>query len=79
VIKLQEYLANMTARILNVSAAAAELGLSVKTVQRYIRYFELSYQAISLPAWSRNTHKRLVRAPKIHYLDNGVLPGVLRK
>jgi predicted AAA+ superfamily ATPase len=79
VIKLQEYLANMTAQILNVSAAAAELGLSVKTVQRYIRYFELSYQVISLPAWSRNPHKRLVRAPKLHYLDNGVLQGVLRK
>jgi predicted AAA+ superfamily ATPase len=79
VIKLQRYLANMTAQVLNSSAAAVQLGLSVKTVQRYIHFFELSYQIMTIPAWSRNLNKRLVKAPKIHYLDNGVLQGVLEK
>ncbi|MDR3200078.1 MAG: AAA family ATPase [Spirochaetales bacterium] len=78
-IKLQQYLALQTGQIINASSIAAQLGLSVKTVQRYIRYFELSYQAITLPAWSRNQNKRLTRAPKLHYLDNGVLQAVLRK
>jgi len=77
--KLQRYLAQQTATILNTASIANQLGLSAKTVQRYIRYFEMSYQAITLPAWSRNQNKRLAKAPKLHYLDNGVLQAVLQK
>jgi uncharacterized protein len=78
-VKLQRYLANQTATTVNISSMATQLGLSAKTVQRYIRYFEASYQALSLPAWSGNPNKRLVKAPKVHYLDNGVLQAVLQK
>lgn len=78
-IKLQLYLALQTGCLVNASAIAVQLGLSAKTVQRYIRYLELSYQAVVLPAWSGNKNKRLVKAPKIHYLDNGVLQAVLQK
>ncbi len=78
-IRLQRYLAQQTATVLNIASIANLLGLSAKTVQRYIRYFEISYQAITLPAWSRNQNKRLAKAPKLHYLDNGVLQAVLQK
>jgi len=77
--KLQRYLAQQTATVINTASIANQLGLSAKTVQRYIRYFEMSYQAVSLPAWSRNQNKRLAKAPKLHYLDNGVLQAVLQK
>jgi predicted AAA+ superfamily ATPase len=77
--RLQHYLALQTGTIVNASSIAAQVGLSIKTVQRYIRYFELSYQALVLPAWSRNETRRLVKAPKIHYLDNGVLQAVIQK
>jgi predicted AAA+ superfamily ATPase len=78
-VKLQRYLAINTGNLINASAIATQLGLSAKTVQRYIRYFELSYQAVSLPAWSRNETKRLVKTPKIHYLDNGIIQTILQK
>ena len=78
-VKLQRYLAINTGNLINVSGTATQLGLSAKTVNRYIRYFEISYQAISLPAWSRNENKRLVKTPKIHYLDNGIIQTVLQK
>jgi hypothetical protein len=78
-IKLQRYLAINTGNLINVSGTATQLGLSAKTVNRYIRYFEISYQAISLPAWSRNETKRLVKTPKIHYLDNGIIQTILQK
>jgi uncharacterized protein len=32
-----------------------------------------------LSAWSRNKSKRLVKASKIHYLDNGIIQAVLQK
>jgi predicted AAA+ superfamily ATPase len=78
-VKLQKYLALRTAQPLNASSLAVQLGVSVKTVQKYISYFELSYQAVILPAWSRNNNKRLTKMPKLHYLDNGVLQTVLQK
>lgn len=46
---------------------------------RYLRYLELSYQILVLPAWSRNEEKRLVKAPKLHFLDYGVLQAVVGK
>ena len=58
---------------------AGQAGVSAKTAQRYLRYLELSYQAISLPVWHRNEGKRLIKSPKLHFLDNGVLQAVLQK
>jgi predicted AAA+ superfamily ATPase len=78
-VKLQRYLAINTGNLVNASSIATQIGLNAKTVHRYIRYFELSYQTISLPAWSRNETKRLVKTPKIHYLDNGIIQTILQK
>ena len=78
-VKLQRYLAENTASIINASAVANQLGLTSKTVQHYLRYFELSYQSLSLPAWSKNPGKRLSKMPKIHYLDNGIIQAVIQK
>ena len=78
-IKLQQYLALNTGNLINASSIAKELGLNIKTVQRYIKYFEISYQAIVLPSWSRNRNKRLVKASKIHYADRGIEQAVLSK
>jgi predicted AAA+ superfamily ATPase len=78
-VKLQQLLALNTGNLLNMTAFANQLGLTAKTVQRYIRYFEISYQVILLPAWSKNANKRLVKMPKIHFMDQGVVQAVLRK
>lgn len=78
-IKLQQYLALNTGCLINASSIGKQLGISVKTVQRYIKYFEMSYQAIVLPSWERNENKRLVKASKVHYMDQGVIQAVLRK
>ena len=78
-VKLQRYLAENTATLLNATATGNHLGLTSKTIQRYIRYFELSYQSVVLPAWSKNPGKRLSKMSKIHYMDNGILQAVLQK
>jgi len=78
-VKLQQYLAINTGNLINASSISKLLGINIKTVQRYITYFEISYQAIVLPAWSKNQNKRLVKAPKVHQMDQGVVQAVLRK
>lgn len=76
---LQRYLALNTATLVNVASIATHVGVTAKTVQRYLRYFELSYQAFLLPAWSKNESRRLSKASKVHYLDHGILQGVLAR
>lgn len=78
-VKLQRFLAINTGTLVNAAAISTRIGLSSKTIQRYIRYFEISYQAIVLPSWSQNANKRLAKMPKIHYLDNGIIQAVLQK
>ena len=78
-IKLQRAVATYTGGLFNASNFSRDLGVSTKTVQRYLEYLRLSYQVIILPAWERNTTKRLTKAPKIHFMDNGVLQAVLQK
>lgn len=78
-IKLQRATAIYTGCVLNASNLARDLGVTSKTVQRYLEYLRLSYQVLLLPAWERNSAKRLVKAPKIHFMDNGVLQAVLLK
>jgi uncharacterized protein len=78
-VKLQRFLAINTASLLNASDIANRLGITAKTVQRYIQYFEISYQAIVLQAWAQNQNKRLAKMPKVHYLDHGILQAVLQK
>jgi len=78
-IKLQQYLALNTGNLINASSIAKQLGINIKTVQRYIKYFEISYQAIVLHAWSRNQNKRLVKSQKVHYADMGIVQAILHK
>jgi uncharacterized protein len=78
-VKLQRYLAENTATLVNATEIANHLGLTSKTIQRYIRYFELSYQSVVLSAWAKNPNKRLMKMPKIHYMDNGIIQAVLQK
>jgi predicted AAA+ superfamily ATPase len=78
-IKLQQYLALNTGNIVNASSIANQLGINIKTVQRYIKYFEISYQSIVLPSWSKNQNKRLIKSSKVHYMDQGIIQAVLHK
>jgi predicted AAA+ superfamily ATPase len=78
-IKLQQALAINTGTLVNASSLGTQIGMTAKSVLRFIQYLELSYQTIRLPSWERNLTKRLVKASKTHYLDNGVLQAVLKK
>lgn len=77
--KVQKLMALYTAQLTNYSKIAAEAGVSSKTVQRFLEYMNISYQTIALQSWSRNSKKRLVKSPKVHYLDIGVMRSILNK
>jgi predicted AAA+ superfamily ATPase len=76
---LQKLTAIQTGQLINFSQLGLEAGISAKTAQRFLHYLQISYQTLLLQPWSRNQRKRLVKAPKIHYLDPGVLNTILQK
>ena len=78
-IKTQQYLAHNTDSIMNYSFISKEADVSVPTAQRYVRHLEDCFQLILLPPWVANSSKKLVKSPKIHFLDHGVLQTVLQK
>jgi len=59
-------------KLLSYSELARDAGLPVTTVRRYLRYLELSYQILHLPAWAGNPTVRLLKAPKLIWFDAGV-------
>ena len=78
-IKTQRLMALNTAQLINNSKVAVESGVTSKTVQRFVEYMGISYQTLLLQPWSRNARKKLVKSPKIHFMDPGVLRAVLKK
>jgi predicted AAA+ superfamily ATPase len=77
--KTQKLLALNTAQLTNYSKLAVEAGVTSKTAQRFLEYSNISYQTITLQAWSRNQRKKLVKSPKVHFVDVGVLRTILNK
>jgi len=58
--------------ILSYSELARDAGLPVTTVRRYLRYLDLSYQTVCLEAWAGSRSVRLVKSPKLMWIDSGI-------
>lgn len=71
--RLRSMLAHQQGATLNLSRLAGSLGLDGKTVRRYLDLLEGLFLIRSLPAWSRNAGKRLVKAAKVYWRDSGIL------
>ncbi|PQA85915.1 ATP-binding protein [Hyphococcus luteus] len=74
--KLLQVAAIQSSQLVVHTPIAHGLGLSVKTAQRYIQTLEQMYLVRYLPAWHNNALKRLVKTPKLHFLDTGLLAAV---
>jgi predicted AAA+ superfamily ATPase len=65
--------AGRTAQLLNCSALAADAGITHNTARAWLSVLEASYIVFRLPALHLNIRKRLVKAPKLHFYDTGLL------
>ena len=71
--RLCSMLAHQQGATLSLANIGASLGIDGKTVRHYIDLLEGLYLIRRLPAWARNTGKRLVKAPKVYWRDTGLL------
>jgi len=62
--------------LVNLSTHAASLGVSSKTVGHWLTLLEQMFVLRRIRAWHHNDQKRLVRSPKLHFLDSGLLSAL---
>lgn len=67
--RLMQSLAPRTGSVLNQADAARDAGLSPATAHRYIRLLEVSNILQRVPAFAASRSKRVVKSPKVFFLD----------
>ncbi len=66
---LMKILALRTGNILNKSEVARDANLSQPTTHRYINLLQTSHIIEIIPAYFRNRTKRLIKSPKVYWMD----------
>lgn len=74
--RLLRVLAHHSGQLVNYSGLGAPLGLNHVTTQKYAGIFEQLFLTRVLPPWSTNELKRLIKTPKLHFLDSGLLAAL---
>lgn len=69
--------AGRTGQLLNQSALADETGVSHNTIREWLSVLEASYIIHRLPPQHRNFNKRLVKTPKLYFIDTGLAAWLL--
>ncbi len=64
--------AGRTGQVLNVSSLAGDVGISPKVAGDWLSILEASFIVRFLEPWHANINKRLVKAPKMYFLDVGL-------
>ncbi|NQU02637.1 MAG: DUF4143 domain-containing protein [Syntrophaceae bacterium] len=75
--RLVKLLAARTGGLLTYSHLAVALGLNHRTIGRYLDILEATFISTRLFPYRTNIKKRLVKAPKIYFYDNGLRNMVL--
>ncbi|WP_025209082.1 ATP-binding protein [Hippea sp. KM1] len=70
--KLMQVLALRTANMLKQSEVAKDSGLSPATTYRYIKLLEVSNIIDRLPSFFTNRVKRVIKSPKVFFIDVGL-------
>lgn len=66
-----------TGQLLNLNALANDCGISQPTAAAWMNVLEASYVVKRVAPYHRNFGKRLVKAPKLYFLDTGVCAWLL--
>lgn len=70
-------LASRNGQMLNRTDLAAPLGISVPTASQWVNVLEMTGQIVVVPPYFENFGKRLVKSPKLYFVDSGLLCHLL--
>jgi predicted AAA+ superfamily ATPase len=66
-----------SAGLANMSAIGRELGIDHKTAGNHLLALEQLFLLVRLPAWHANLGHRVIRSPKVHVTDTGMLCALI--
>lgn len=75
--RLMQMLAQYSGRLTNFAELGAQMGFDDKTTRKYVGIFEQLYLVRRVEPWFRNPLKRLIKTPKLHFLDSGLLAAMM--
>lgn len=70
--------AGRNGQILNLTSLASDCGITHSTARRWLSLLESSFLIMLLRPHYRNFGKRLIKSPKLYFLDTGLLCYLLR-
>ena len=65
--------AQFAGQLTNLSEIGRSVGIDHKTADHYVRVLEQLYLVQRVQPWFRNELSRLVKTPKLHFIDSGLL------
>ncbi|MSQ71524.1 MAG: ATP-binding protein [Betaproteobacteria bacterium] len=75
--RLFRMLAHHSGGLVNFAAAGGRIGLDEKTARKYLMVFEHLFILRRVEPWLRSRLNRLVKTPRLHFLDSGLLAATL--
>ena len=75
--RLLQVLAHHSGQLTNFTQIGGQIGFDDKTTAKYVGILEQLFLVRRLEPWFRNRLKRLVKTPKLHFLDSGLLATLL--
>lgn len=70
-------LAQTAGQMCNYSQLGGQVGIDSKTASKYVGIFEQMYLLKRVDVWARNRLNRMVKMPKLQFIDSGLLATLL--
>ena len=75
--RLLRVLAQHSGQLVNYAQIGGQLGLDAKTARKYLDVFQQLFLVRSLDPWSASRLTRLIKTPRLHFLDSGLVAVLL--
>lgn len=75
--RLLRCVAQVAGQLCNYSLLGGQIGIDHKTTQKYLAVFEQMFLMKRLEVWSGNHLNRLLKTPKVQFVDSGLLSILL--
>ena len=75
--RLLRLLAHHAGQLTNFAQLGGQIGLDDKTTRKYVGVLEQLFLVRRLEPWHSNRLSRLIKTPKLHFLDSGLLAALM--
>lgn len=75
-LRLLRLTAHYSGKLMNLTALSNKIDLNRETTKKYLQLIEHLFLLRQVPAWHNNHHKRLIKTPKLHLTDTGLICAI---